>query len=95
MPDQKFEGRLMVLESIVNTEIPAIKKYMEEGQKMRIAGAEKLAEIGEYVKTCNIDREDLQKRTTIMEKRINYQSGAAAAITFILTLAGSWKFWRG
>lgn len=85
----------MVLESIINTEIPTIKKYMEEGQKMRIEGAKQLAEITSYIAICNTDREDMQKQLRLIEKKSNYQSGVVGAITFLMTLAGSWKFWRG
>lgn len=99
MPDAKLEGRVMVLESIINTDIPAIREYMKHGVELRVENTEKLGAIQAacdasqlYQERCDKDRvtlgdgvEKVKTRVTDLE---TWQSSQAAAVTMRSSIFG-------
>jgi hypothetical protein len=82
---EKLEGRVMVLERIINDEIPLIRAYMQKGVELRVENTKHLTQIQaacdasqEYQERCDTEREKLGTRVGSLE---TYRSNQAAAVT--------------
>ena len=87
-----LEGRIMVLEQIVNEEIPLIKDYMKKGFELRLDATKQLANIQSaiiegqsYQQRCDNDRAKLDTRVDAVERKQVWGQGAAAAIAFVVS----------
>jgi hypothetical protein len=90
-----LEGRVMVLENIINRDIPAIREYMAKGVELRVENTKHLTEIKsacdasqKYQEECDIERLTLRNRVEKVEKKQTWASGIAAGIAGVISFIG-------
>lgn len=85
----------MVLERVINSDIPAIREYMKNGQELRVENTKHLAEIKAscdanqaYQLRCEDKQDTLDGRVATVEKKQTWQSGIAAGVAAVVSFIG-------
>ena len=90
-----LEGRVMLLERIMNVDLPEIKEYMKKGVELRVENTEHLAEItasckasAKYQTECDAERATIGTRVTKLET-VNSNKEAVVSSRTKLWVVGS------